>query len=197
MSRETPPPQPDVRFDWERTARTGVPEVVSCEDKTVDHLFTILSEARQRSTSIFLTRPSQADRDALEDSFDLEYCALSRTAVFGKGRQPAVRDGAVGVVSAGTSDMAVAGEARRTLAILGFDAPISADVGVAGLWRLILATEELSKFRVLIAVAGMEGALFSALAGLVPCLVIAVPSPIGYGVSAGGEAALRSPRETI
>jgi NCAIR mutase (PurE)-related protein len=65
-------------------------------------------------------------------------------------------------------------------------------VGVAGFWRLLSIAEELSQYRVLIAVAGMEGALFSVLAGLVPGLVIAVPSPVGYGVSAGGTAALSS-----
>lgn len=70
--------------------------------------------------------------------------------------------------------------------------PVYADVGVAGLWRLLSVAEELARYRVLIAVAGMEGALFSALAGLVPGLVIAVPSPVGYGVSRDGAAALTS-----
>lgn len=74
----------------------------------------------------------------------------------------------------------------------GAETPVFADVGVAGLWRLQSIADELRSYRVLIAVAGMEGALFSVLAGLVPSLVIAVPSPVGYGVSQGGQAALSS-----
>jgi NCAIR mutase (PurE)-related protein len=181
-----------VRFDWDRTVRTGVPEAVFCEGKTSEHLRTILSEARDRSASLFLTRLAQSAYDPLSGDFDLDYCALSRTAIFGRDRWHSGRTGEVGVVCAGTSDMPVAEEARRTLGFFGFNAPIYADVGVAGLWRLMSVAEELSTYRVLIAVAGMEGALFSALAGLVPGLVIAVPSPVGYGVSAGGEVALKS-----
>jgi NCAIR mutase (PurE)-related protein len=88
--------------------------------------------------------------------------------------------------------MPVALEARRSLVASGVSAPVYADVGVAGLWRLLDVADELRSFSVLIAVAGMEGALFSVLAGLVPSLVIAVPSSIGYGVSHNGEAALSS-----
>lgn len=100
--------------------------------------------------------------------------------------------GEVALVCAGTTDLPVVEEARRSLAFFGIEAPVYADVGVAGLWRLLSVAEELARYRVLIAVAGMEGALFSALAGLVPGLVIAVPSPVGYGVSRDGAAALTS-----
>lgn len=192
MSIETPPPSPSVRFDWHRKARTGVPEAVFCEGKTAAHLRSILSEARARAVRVFLTRLSQAAHGVLSGEFALDYCALSRTAVFGGWAEGVPVLDKVALVCAGTTDLPVVEEARRALAFHGVTAPVYADVGVAGLWRLLDVAEELSRYRVLIAVAGMEGALFSALAGLVPGLVIAVPSPVGYGVSANGQAALTS-----
>ena len=98
----------------------------------------------------------------------------------------------IGIVTAGTSDLGVAGEAARTLAFHGYAAPIIADVGVAGLWRLLERLEEIRRLRVIIAVAGMEGALFSVLAGLVAAPVIALPSSVGYGVATGGRVALEA-----
>ena len=105
--------------------------------------------------------------------------------------KPSLKPG-IGIVAAGTSDLPIAAEAARTLAFLGFDAPVIADVGVAGLWRLMRRLDEIRAHRVVIAVAGMEGALFSVLAGLIDAPVIAVPASVGYGVSAGGMAALHS-----
>ncbi|TRW96538.1 nickel pincer cofactor biosynthesis protein LarB [Paracoccus sp. M683] len=177
-------------MDWQRRARTGIPEAVFCEGKTPDHIRAILTQARDRQARLFLTRLTAPAHDALAGDFALDYCPLSRTAVFGGWPQAELRSDQVALVSAGTSDMPVVEEARRALAFHGIAAPVFADIGVAGLWRLMDAAEELARFRVLIAVAGMEGALFSALAGLVPGVVIAVPSPVGYGVSAGGQAAL-------
>ncbi len=98
----------------------------------------------------------------------------------------------IGIVCAGTSDLTVAGEACRTLEFLGRRSVLYADVGVAGLWRLLDIVEPLRSHSILIAVAGMEGALFSVLAGLVPGLIIAVPTSVGYGVASGGQAALHS-----
>jgi NCAIR mutase (PurE)-related protein len=98
----------------------------------------------------------------------------------------------VAIVCGGTSDMPVAGEALRTLAFEGEAATLLPDVGVAGLWRLTERLEDIRRHRVVIAVAGMEGALFSVLGGLVPCAVIAVPTSVGYGVSKGGRTALNA-----
>lgn len=188
MAEPDTPPQ--VRFDWQREARTGIPEAVFCDGKTIEHLQSILTEARDRQARLFMTRLSPDTHAALAGTFTLDYCALSQTAIFGGlPDDPPQRD-KVALVCAGTSDLPVIEEARRALAFHGIEAPVFADVGVAGLWRLMSVAEDLSRFPVLIAVAGMEGALFSALAGLVPGLVIAVPSPVGYGVSAGGQAAL-------
>ena len=103
----------------------------------------------------------------------------------GGAASPAVIDG-IGIVSAGTSDLPVAREAARTLAFHGYAAPLIADVGTAGLWRLTTELDALRRLKVIIAVAGMEGALFTVLAGLVEAPVIAVPTSVGYGVAAGG-----------
>lgn len=179
----------DIRLDWQRAARTGIPEAVFCEGKSEDQLRRILTAATERQARLFLTRLAP-DRHAALADWALDYCEVSQTAILGGLPDgPPVTD-KVALVCAGTSDMPVVLEAQRALAFQGVAAPVFADLGVAGLWRLTEAAEDLRRFPVLIAVAGMEGALFSALAGLVPGLVIAVPSPVGYGVSAGGQAAL-------
>ena len=103
-----------------------------------------------------------------------------------------VLNSGIGIVCAGTSDLPVAREAQATLAFCGHTAPLIADVGVAGLWRLQDRLPEITRFKIVIAVAGMEGALFSVLAGLVRAPVIAVPTSVGYGVAEGGRAALTS-----
>ncbi|MPT24476.1 MAG: nickel pincer cofactor biosynthesis protein LarB, partial [Starkeya sp.] len=104
----------------------------------------------------------------------------------------ALSEARIAVVAAGTSDLPVAREVVRTLAFNGQGARLVADVGVAGLWRLMERIEEIRACRVVIAVAGMEGALFSVLGGLVAAPVIAVPTSVGYGVAEGGRAALTS-----
>ena len=113
----------------------------------------------------------------------------AETAVFGT-RPEAASTGRVAVVCAGTSDVPVAREAVRTLAFNGEAAPLIADVGVAGLWRLTRRLDEIRATPVIIVAAGMDAALPSVLAGLVPGVVIAVPTSVGYGVAAGGRAAL-------
>lgn len=190
MPGEPKPPYPTVRFDWQRDARTGVPETVFCEGKTVHQIEEIVGAAAERSRPLFLTRMSEDQHRQIAGTHALDYCPLSRTAILGAPAPLTADDHGVALVCAGTSDMPVVEEARRALRFHGRAAPVFADVGVAGLWRLIEVAEELSRYRVLIAVAGMEGALFSAVAGLVPGLVIAVPSPVGYGVSKDGAAAL-------
>ncbi|EWY41162.1 circadian phase modifier CpmA [Skermanella stibiiresistens SB22] len=181
-------------MDWERERRTGVPEAVLCASKSGTQIQAILIAAASAGRRLLFTRLEPAAVEALapECRALLDYDPISRTAWCG-GPPPAgtVRDG-VGIVAAGTSDLPVASEAARTLEFLGFSAPVIADVGVAGLWRLMRRLEEIRGFRVVIAVAGMEGALFSVLAGLVDAPVIAVPASVGYGVSAGGTAALHS-----
>ncbi|MEK0085830.1 nickel pincer cofactor biosynthesis protein LarB [Benzoatithermus flavus] len=181
-------------FDWKREARTGVSEAVLCTGKTPAQIDAILAEAAAARRRLLLTRLDRALFESLDPAAcaALDYDPLSRTAILGDA-PPERLKAAVGIVCAGTSDLPVAEEARRTLAFHGVETPDAiADVGVAGLWRLMERLPELRACRVVIAVAGLEGALFSVLAGLIEGLVIAVPRSVGYGVAAGGHAALNA-----
>ena len=179
-------------MDWAREQRTGVPEALFCLGKTTAQVESIVDAARTAGKRLLLTRLDRAAFEALAAGTrrELDYDDLSRTAVLG-GPVPLAASG-IGIVAAGTSDMTVAREAGRTLAFNGHAAPFIADVGVAGLWRLLDRLDELRRFRLIIAVAGMEGALFSVLAGLVSAPVIAVPTSVGYGVAEGGSTALHA-----
>ncbi|MEM1161216.1 MAG: nickel pincer cofactor biosynthesis protein LarB [Pseudomonadota bacterium] len=181
----------DIRLDWAREARTGVPEAIYCASKTTDQIDRILAEADERQASLLLTRLSPEAHGALIALPALDYDPLSRTAILDHGL-PAQQDLGAAVVAAGTSDAAVAREAERTLTFAGLRAPTHIDVGVAGLWRTTDAAAALQDRRVIIACAGFEAALFSVLAGLVPAVVIAVPTSVGTGVAEGGKAALSS-----
>ncbi|NLH80940.1 MAG: nickel pincer cofactor biosynthesis protein LarB [Phyllobacteriaceae bacterium] len=180
----------DFVIDWERERRTGVGEAVLCEWKSAAQIESVVAGASSR---LLLTRLAEEKHAALslECRGALDFDPISRTAVLGGPGDGSPLVGA-GVVCAGTSDLPVAREAARTLAFHGFAAPIVADVGVAGLWRLMQRIEEIRGLDVVIAVAGMEGALFSVLAGLVEAPIVAVPTSVGYGTSAGGAAALSS-----
>ncbi|MTJ83200.1 MAG: nickel pincer cofactor biosynthesis protein LarB [Telmatospirillum sp.] len=180
----------DIRMDWAREKRTGLAEAVFCAGKTARQIDAILAEADGRR--LLLTRLGPEKCDALDPAHRnaLDYDPLSGTAFLGTPAPLTARGAAV--VCAGTSDLPVAREATRTLAFYGWQAPLIADVGVTGLWRLMERLDEIRAQDVVIAVAGMEGALFSVLAGLVESVVIAVPSSIGYGVAANGQAALSS-----
>ena len=179
-------------MDWEREGRTGVPEAVLSAHKTSAQLAEIVAAAQAGGRRLLLTRLEAQAFAALSDDIRgaLDYDAPSRTAILG-ARAALARSG-IGIVAAGTSDMPVAREAARTLTFSGYEAPIIADVGVAGLWRLLDRLEDLRAFKVVIAVAGMEGALFSVLAGLIAAPVIAVPVSVGYGVAEGGHVALNA-----
>ena len=180
----------EFQIDWDRERRTGVPEAIFCQGKTAAQIGAIVAAAADRR--LLLTRLSAVAHETLapEVRDALDYDPLSATAVLGGGI-PLAASG-IGIVAAGTSDLPVAREAARTLAFAGHRTEIIADVGVAGLWRLTARIDALRQFRILIAVAGMEGALFSVLAGLVEAPVVAVPTSVGYGVAEGGRAALHS-----
>jgi hypothetical protein len=189
-SKRGGPSAAEFEIDWPREQRIGLAEAVLCDGKSVAQIEAIVASAGERR--LLLTRLAPPTFAALKAArrraFD--YDASSQTAFHGVVAA-AARDGA-GVVCAGTSDLPVAREAARTLAFAGYRAPVIADVGVAGLWRLMRRLEEIRRFKVVIAVAGMEGALFSVLAGLVEAPIIAVPTSIGYGVAGGGTTALQS-----
>ena len=183
----------DFQMDWEREARTGTIEAVLCEPKSTRQIEDIVDHARSIGRRLLFTRLDERKFGRLEKAIRhaLDYDPLSRTAVLGGMPSPAAT-GRVAIVCAGTSDAVVGREAARTLAFQGEEATLIVDVGVAGLWRLMERIEEIRRHRVVIAVAGMEGALFSVLTGLVAAPVLAVPTSVGYGVGAGGQTALNA-----
>ncbi len=178
-------------MDWDRIARTGTSEAVLCDGKSVRQVDAIVEHAKAGNRRLLLTRLAPAQFEALSLRSDLDYDDVSRTAVLGPLPYP-VNTGRVAIVCGGTSDVPVAREAARTLAFEGEGSAQFVDVGVAGLWRLMEHLDDIRAHRVIIAVAGMEGAIFSVLTGLVSSAVIAVPTSVGYGVAAGGHAALNS-----
>ena len=180
----------DFEIDWERERRTGVAEALLCDGKTAEQIDAILDAAEGRRLLLTRLDEGKLSRLPAAQRGRLDYDPLSSTAFFGETVVP--RLVGPGIICAGTSDLPVAREAARSLAFAGYQAPIIADVGVAGLWRLMRRIETIRAFSVVIAVAGMEGALFSVLAGLIDAPVIAVPTSVGYGVAAGGRAALDS-----
>lgn len=177
-------------LDEARIARIGFGEAVFCAGKSALQIAAILDHAQ---VPMLLTRLDPARFAALPQAqqADLDYDPVSGTAYFG-APVPAAGPARVAVVTAGTSDVPVAREAVRTLAFQGHEARLIADVGVAGLWRLLRRVEELQQMRVVIVAAGMDAALPSVVGGLVGGVIIAVPTSVGYGVAAGGHAALNA-----
>ncbi len=183
----------DVTFDFERQRRIGLSEAVLCAGKSPAQIGEIIGLSRARGSPLLLTRLAPEVLAALsaDDQAGLDYDPRSHTAILGPWQAPG---GAprVAVVTAGTSDLQVAREAIRTLAFYDVAAREIADVGVAGLWRILAHEEELRRLPAVIVVAGMEGALFSVVAGLVGGLVVAVPTSTGYGVAKAGRTALHA-----
>ncbi|WP_092889183.1 nickel pincer cofactor biosynthesis protein LarB [Roseicitreum antarcticum] len=182
----------DHKLDFAREERTGVAEAILGSGKSAEQIASIVETVLSAEARMLITRLDPEKARALgRFGEQVRYDALSGTAEVGVPRIVSSVP-AVAVVAAGTSDMSVAQQALRTLAFFGESATLFADIGVAGLWRLTERLEEIRQFPVVIAVAGMEGAIFSVLAGLVRAPVIAVPTSVGYGVSEGGHAALSS-----
>jgi NCAIR mutase (PurE)-related protein len=179
-----------AKVDHHRALRCGMPEVVFGKGKTAAQIVEIASRLLERAQNVLITRADPDAADALKGRFaEAEYFPLSRTlrvrrdlTVYGKGK--------LAVVCAGTSDLFVAEEALVTAETMGNDCFSVTDIGVAGIHRLMNNRERLTEARVIVVCAGMEGALPSAVGGLVSCPVIAVPTSIGYGASFGGLAAL-------
>jgi NCAIR mutase (PurE)-related protein len=181
----------DFKLDWDRIARTGTAEAVLCDGKSTAQVDAIVAHAQDLNRRLLLTRLTPDRFDALASRNALDYDEVSRTAILGTVPVPA-QAARVAIVSGGTSDVPVALEAARTLAFQGEASTRFVDVGGAGLWRLMEHLDDIRAHRVVIAVAGMEGAIFSVLTGLVASAVVAVPTSVGYGVGAGGRAALHA-----
>ena len=182
---------PHARVDTHRALRQGLPEVVYGPGKTAAQVAEVVRAQQGAGLSVLVTRIEAATADAvLREIPGGEYDAVARLLWYGSHDAPPVGNGTVLVVSAGTSDLAVAAEAAGVARHYGNRVETLHDVGVAGIHRLLASSEQLRKARVLIVVAGMEGALPSVVGGMVDKPVIAVPTSVGYGASLGGVAAL-------
>ena len=182
---------PHARVDTHRALRQGIPEVIYGAEKTAEQIVEVVRTLREVGQDVLVTRVDAEKATALLGVLpDAEYDPLSRLVWMGPHEVAIQGKGTVLVVSAGTADLPVAAEAQQVLRRFGNKVELLQDVGVAGVHRLLAATELLRSARVLIVVAGMEGALPSVVGGLVDKPVIAVPTSVGYGASFSGVAAL-------
>ena len=181
-----------AKVDFHRATRQGMAEVVYGEGKTAEQIVGIIKSMLAGGQERVLVTRLPEDRAAeVAKTVKLRYDPLSRTAVVGGLPEPD-GIGTVVVAAAGTSDIPVAEEAAVTAEVHGNKVVRMYDVGVSGLHRILSRLDELMSASVVIAVAGMEGALASVVGGLVDCPVIAVPTSVGYGASLGGVTALLS-----
>ena len=179
-----------AKVDHHRALRSGFPEVVLCQGKSVGHIAGIVRELLRESPNLLATRASEEAYGAIAAvAPDAEYNELART-VSVRRNPPELFGRAICVVSAGTSDLPVAEEARVTAEMLGNRVDALYDVGVAGIHRLFASTARIEEAGVLVVVAGMEGALASVVGGITDKPIVAVPTSVGYGASFGGLAAL-------
>ena len=179
-----------ARIDHHRVVRQGLPEVVFGAGKTPDQVAAVAERIVAAQTTLIVTRTTAAAFDAVrrvvpDATFHETARMITRRAV-----TETTGRGVIAIAAAGTSDLPVAEEARISAEALGNDVDTMYDVGVAGLHRLLSEHDRLDRARVVIAVAGMDGALPSVVGGMVRAPVIAVPTSIGYGASFGGIAAL-------
>ena len=181
-----------TKLDLDRTARTGFGEVIFAQGKTPQQLVDIFTELKNRKINALATRVSEDSAKVLAQYFeDIKIDNLSHTAVLYSAEVPQPT-GLIAIVTAGTSDMPVAIEAKAVAEFFGNKVECFFDCGVAGLHRLLSKLENIRKANVVIAIAGMEGALASVVAGLVKTPVIAVPTSVGYGANFQGLSALLS-----
>lgn len=181
-----------AKLDTHRGIRQGMAEVIYGAGKTKEQILKIAQAMlKEQEKNVLITRMSREAADYVKQYLDLEYDEMSRTGRIGDIPKP---DGAGKIVIAtgGTSDMPVAEEAALTAEIYGNEVVRLYDVGVAGMHRLMDHAEEIMSARVIVAIAGMEGALASVIGGMADCPVIAVPTSVGYGANFGGLSALLS-----
>ena len=179
-----------AKIDHHRSIRRGYPEAIFCEGKTADQVAGIVERMLDRDVNILATRASAAVYEAISrKTSKAVYHELARIVVINRA-QIVQTEGTILVVAAGTADLPVAEECCVTAEAMGNKVGRLYDVGVAGLHRLLAHRKVLTKARVLVVVAGMEGALPSVVAGLTDVPLIAVPTSVGYGTNFGGLAAL-------
>jgi len=179
-----------AKLDHHRGIRCGFPEVVFGDGKTREQVLAIFERCAAGESNVLATRVAAGVAEAICTRFgEAVYHADARAVTLRRAPRPRTPGGVV-IVSAGTSDRPVAEEARVTCDILDLSVQVFQDVGVAGLHRLTASLDAIRAADVVIAVAGMEGALPSVVGGMVACPVVAVPTSVGYGVGFRGLAAL-------
>jgi pyridinium-3,5-biscarboxylic acid mononucleotide synthase len=188
-------PTSEITLDFQRPQRIGLSEAVYCLHKSVAQLCAITEQVISADTSMLYTRLAPTMFAMLEQKFPqrLDYEPVSQTAIFRSSKTAKMFDTAqVAVVTGGSSDVPIAREATRTLNFFHHPVLEINDVGVAGLWRLQKRLDEIKTKKIVICVAGMDAALPTVLGGLIPSVIIAVPSSVGYGMAKNGETALQA-----
>ncbi|MGQ9508021.1 MAG: nickel pincer cofactor biosynthesis protein LarB [Thermodesulfobacteriota bacterium] len=182
-----------TKVNHHRLLRKGFPEVIFGEGKTSQQILAIIKRMKEKGQNILITRLDEKKARAISKVYPKsEYHPLSRVLTYLSHPIEFIGKGTILIITAGTTDIPVAEEAALTAQFMGNHVETLYDVGVAGIHRLLSQRGVLEKARVLIVVAGMEGALPSVVGGLVDQPVIAVPTSVGYGASFGGIAALLS-----
>jgi pyridinium-3,5-biscarboxylic acid mononucleotide synthase len=179
-----------ARIDHHREIRTGYPEIVYCAGKTVDQVKEIFRIMSEHENNIFGTRADEIMFEAVSSILpETKFYKEARIISLQK-KKPEMPETRIAIITAGTSDIPVAEEAAVTAELLGNNVVRIYDAGVAGIHRLVDKLPEIRSCRVVVVIAGMEGALASVVGGLVDKPVIAVPTSIGYGANFGGVSAL-------
>ena len=176
-------------FDHQRIERTGINEVIFALDKSTNEINTILKTIN--NNSLLITKLEKSKYESLELKHLIDYDQTSLTGFFNYRKKKLIQN-EISIVAAGTSDLNIATEAKRTLEFFGYKAEEIYDVGVAGLWRIMKKLDLIKTTKLSIVVAGMDGALPTVLTGLISNPVIAVPTSTGYGVADNGNTALKS-----
>jgi len=179
-----------AKIDHHRELRKGFPEIIYGQGKTEEQILKISREIIKKGGNLLITKVETKVFDNLKKKMPKAHYNSLAKVVYLKQQKPVSGKGKIAIITAGTSDIPVAEEAVVTCDILGNEADKIYDVGVAGIHRLFGEFERIKQARVIIAVAGMEGALPSVVAGIVSVPIIAVPTSIGYGASLKGVAAL-------
>jgi hypothetical protein len=179
-----------ARIDHHREMRTGYPEIVYCAGKTTGQVAEIFRVMEEKENNIIGTRANEEMYEAVRKISDKAVYYKEARIISIRKKKPSLPVTSIAVITAGTSDIPVAEEAAVTAELLGNNVLRIFDAGVAGIHRLVDKLPEIKKCRVIIVIAGMEGALASVVGGLVDKPVIAVPTSVGYGANFGGISAL-------
>lgn len=175
-----------AKVDIHRTIRCGFPEVIFCAGKTPEQVLNIADQIINNGVDLLATRANKEIFEHVARKHKTaQYNDIAKTIVIRKSRQKK-KKGLILIITAGTSDIPVAEEAKETAEIMGNKVSVLYDVGVAGIHRLLRNKKDISAARVIIVIAGMEGALASVVGGMVGCPVIGVPTSVGYGASFSG-----------